>query len=345
MALDGAIFNPVNKAHIRFQAISLTIGFLLLGGKFLAFWLTGSKAIFSDAMESIVNVAAGLFSLYSIILAARPKDLDHPYGHGKIEFISAGIEGTLIGIAGILIIIESIGTLMHPQPLVQIDLGIWITVGAGAVNFVLGWGSEWHGKRIRSDAMIASGHHLRSDAYTSAGLVVGLIAVHNTGWWWIDSLVAVLFAAYIIYNGVKVLRGAVAGIMDEADLTVTDELSALLEQNRVPNWVDMHNLRMIRFGAKVHIDCHLTVPWFLTVEQAHHEVDQIEKLVSDHYGEKVEMFIHTDPCIESSCSLCILENCPHRKHAFKSRVKWNRDAVLTNSKHGLSIKNSHNHAI
>lgn len=335
----------MNKAHIRFQAISLSVGIFLLGGKFLAFWLTGSKAIFSDAMESIVNVAAGLFSLYSLILAARPRDRDHPYGHGKIEFISAGIEGTLIIMAGLLIIFESIGTLLHPQPLAQLDLGIWITVGAGAANFLLGWGSEWHGKRIKSDTLVASGHHLRSDAYTSAGLVIGLIAVHNTGWWWIDSMVAVLFAAYIVYVGVKVLRGAVAGIMDEADLTVTDEISALLDENRRPYWVDVHNLRMIRFGAKVHIDCHLTLPWYITVEEAHHEVDVVEKTVSDHFGEKVEMFIHTDPCIESSCASCILENCMHRKHAFAGRLAWDREAVLTNSKHGLSIKNGHNNPI
>lgn len=324
----------MDRTHIRFQWASLSIGLLLLCVKFIAFRITGSNAIFSDAMESIVNVVAGAFALYSLILAARPRDADHPYGHGKVEFISAGIEGAMVLVAGVLIIIEAVQSLLSGHSIEQIDTGIALTCAAGAINFALGLGSEWHGKRIRSEALVASAHHLRSDAYTSAGLVVGLVVVRLTGMWWIDSAVGIGFAIYIVIMGLRVLRTSVAGIMDESDFTVIDDVAEFLESQRRPQWVDVHNLRMIRFGQRLHLDCHLTLPWYMSVEEAHHEVDSLEQRISDHYGTKVEMFIHTDPCIPTSCAGCQLNQCGHRKSPFISRIRWQRENVMRNSKHG-----------
>jgi len=324
----------MDRTHIRFQWLSLCIGVLLLGVKFVAFRITGSNAIYSDAMESIVNVVAGAFALYSLILAARPRDADHPYGHGKVEFISAGIEGAMVLVAGVLIIIEAVQSLLSGHSVEQIDTGIALTCAAGAINYALGLGSEWHGKRIRSEAMVASGHHLRSDAYTSAGLVVGLVVVRLTGMWWIDSAVGIGFAIYIVIMGLRVMRTSVAGIMDESDFTVIDDVAAFLESQRRPQWVDVHNLRMIRFGQKLHLDCHLTLPWYMSVEEAHQEVDNLEQRISDHYGTKVDMFIHTDPCIPTSCAGCQLDTCQQRKSPFTSRVTWQRDNVMLNRKHG-----------
>jgi cation diffusion facilitator family transporter len=324
----------MDRTHIRFQWASLGIGLLLLGIKFVAFRITGSNAIYSDAMESIVNVVAGAFALYSLILAARPRDADHPYGHGKVEFISAGIEGAMVLMAGVLIIIEAVQSLLSGHSIEQIDTGIALTCVAGAINYALGLGSEWHGRRIRSEALVASGHHLRTDAYTSAGLVVGLVVVRLTGLWWIDSVVGIAFAIYIVIMGLRVLRTSVAGIMDESDFTVIDDVAAFLESQRRPQWVDVHNLRMIRFGQKLHLDCHLTLPWYMSVEEAHHEVDLLEQHISDHYGAKVEMFVHTDPCIPTSCAGCALMHCPQRKAPFSARISWKRDNVMLNRKHG-----------
>ncbi len=313
--------------------MAVAVGVVILLLKFLAFYITNSNAIFSDAMESIVNVVAGSFALYSLILAAKPKDRDHPYGHGKIEFISAGIEGTLILIAGIGIVFKSVESLVTEHQLVELDLGIYLAGGAGVINFILGVITENYGKKNGSPTMIASGKHLKSDGYTSFGMILGLGIVLLTGYEWIDSAIALGFGVFIGVIGVKEIRKSLAGIMDEADFNLLNKLIAEMNSNRSENLIDLHNFRAQKFGKNVHVDCHVTVPSYLTVEESHNEIDRIETIIKKKHPEGVEMFIHTDPCGPKSCRICRKTNCPIRSTDCEETIEWSQDNVLQNRKH------------
>ncbi|MFT4543724.1 MAG: cation diffusion facilitator family transporter [Bacteroidia bacterium] len=322
-----------DKKHIRFQWVAVGTGVIILGLKFLAYLLTNSNTIFSDAMESIVNVVAGTFALYSLILAAKPKDRDHPYGHGKIEFISAGIEGTLILIAGIGIVYKSVEGLITEHQLMELDTGMWLAGGAGAINFVLGIITENYGKKYKSPTMVASGKHLKSDGYTSFGMIIGLGIVLLTGYAWIDSAIALGFGVFIGFIGIKEIRKSFAGIMDEADFDLLKQLITELNLNRTENLIDLHNFRAQKFGKNIHIDCHITVPSYLTVEEAHVEIETAEQIVKGSNPEGVEMFIHTDPCAPSSCRICSKSSCSIRSTENQERIEWTLDNVLANRKH------------
>jgi len=322
------------RSNIRLQTLVLLAGVLLMAVKFLAWRLTHSNTILSDALESIVNVVAGAFALYSLVLAAKPRDREHPYGHGKVEFISAGIEGGLVVLAGGAIIWRAVQALLSHQQLHDLETGILLTGGAGAVNLIMGLVLKKRGQKARSLTMEASGTHLLSDAWSTVAMVAGLILIRITGLLWLDQLFAIVFALYIIITGLRIFRRSVAGIMDEADMDLAATVIAMLEANRRPQWVDVHNFRMIKYGSVLHIDCHVTLPWYYSLEQAHHEITAIEELVNGRHDQDVELFIHMDPCIPRSCSICQLSDCPQRKAPFKERISWTLDNVLGNAKHG-----------
>ena len=323
-------------ADIRLQASVLAIGALLMAIKFIAWRLTHSNTILSDAMESIVNVVAGAFALYSLALASRPRDLGHPYGHGKVDYISAGIEGGLVIVAGALIIWRAGRALVQEQHLHDLDTGILLTGIAGGVNLIMGLLLRRRGRDARSITMEASGTHLLSDAWSTVAMLIGLVLIRLTDLLWMDQVFAMLFAVYIMVTGLRIFRRSVAGIMDEADLDLASTVIAELESHRRPQWVDLHNFRMIKYGAVLHIDCHVTLPWYYDLEKAHAEIAAIELLVNSSEQSEVELFIHMDPCIPSSCAICQLPDCPERKHPFKQRVRWGPGTVLGNAKHSAA---------
>lgn len=312
------------------------IGLLLLILKFIAFYLTHSVAILTDALESIVNVVAGFITLYSLYIAAQPRDAGHPYGHGKAEFLSAGVEGTMIFIAGIFIIIASINKLLHPSPVQQLDTGIILIALAGIINFIAGRIAIKTGRQCNSLAITATGKHLVSDSISTVGLIIGLLILFFTRIKWIDSAVAIIFGGIIIYTGIKIMRSSVAGIMDESDNELLDRLVKLLNKNRPENWIDMHNLRVIKYGSNLHLDCHITMPWYLNLNEAHVEVDHLAALVKGEFGDALELFVHTDGCLSFSCRICIKNDCHVRQHPFEQQVEWNSDNIFQNKKHGLA---------
>lgn len=327
----------LNKAsqNLKLQKWVAAISLLLLIVKFFAYYITHSVAILTDALESIANVAAGLIGLYSLYVAAKPRDFDHPYGHGKAEFLSAAVEGTLIVSAGAIILYKAIKNLLYPIPIHRVDFGIWLVAATAVVNFILGYYCLLIGKKNNSLALLASGKHLLSDTWSTLGIIVGLVLLHFTGYKWIDSVVAMLFGLLIIYTGYKILRRSIAGIMDEADIKLLSHLVTLLNHNRSVNWIDLHNLRVIKYGSVMHIDCHLTVPWFLNVNEAHNEVDALSVLVRKEFGETVELFVHTDGCLPFSCKICNKENCAERKYNFEKRIDWTLENISQNKKHEL----------
>ena len=319
--------------NLRVQKAIVVISILLFFAKMVAWFLTNSVAILTDALESTVNVVAGLIGLYSLSVSAKPRDMDHPYGHGKAEFISAAVEGTLIMVAGIIIIYEAISNLFLPAALKKLDWGILLVAATALVNYVAGSYCVKVGRKNSSLALIASGKHLRSDTYTTIGIVAGLILLYYTEVIWIDSAVAIIFAFIIIYTGYRIIRTSLAGIMDQADEQLLKELIVSLNENRNANWIDLHNLRIIKYGAVLHMDCHLTVPWYFNVHQAHDEVDDLSGLVRKKFGESVELFVHSDGCLDFSCPICIKSDCPVRKHALVEKVDWTMENILSNKKH------------
>ena len=225
------IEQPISQRAFRWQALILGIGLLLLGGKLLAWWLTGSNGVLTDALESIINVLAGAFALYSLNYASRPHDSNHPYGHGKIEFLSSGLEGLLILTAGGLMIGKAIHDLFQPGELAYLGWGVLLTASTGAVNGLLGWLAQRQGQRLNSQVLKAEGQHLLSDAWSSLGLIVGLGLIWLTDLMWLDQVVAIGFGLLIAYTGLGIMRRAVAGVMDEADEEVIDQLVPILQQH------------------------------------------------------------------------------------------------------------------
>jgi cation diffusion facilitator family transporter len=248
------------------------------------------------------------------------------------------VEGTLITVAGIVIIYESIQGLLHPKTLHQLDYGILLIALTALVNFTVGYVSIKKGKKNNSLALIASGKHLQSDTYTTLGIIVGLILIYFTGINWLDSIVAIVFALFIMYTGYKIVRSSIAGIMDEADTEILEKMVNEMNKERQPNWVDFHNLRVIKYGGHLHVDAHVTVPWYFNIHEAHNEIDRFGRIIRTHFGDSLEMFVHTDGCLYHQCSLCFKENCPVRKLKFKHRVEWTLENVLSNEKHSLEKK-------
>lgn len=301
--------------------------------KIIAYQYTHSLAILSDALESIVNVIAGFVGLYSLYVAAKPRDLDHPYGHGKAEFVSAAVEGGLIVAAGIMIIYETVMNFLQKSPLQKLDTGL-ILVGATAIiNYIAGAVCIRIGKKNNSLALQASGKHLQVDTYSTIGIIAGLAIILLTRLYWLDKVIALGMSVLVIYNGYRIIRTSLAGIMDEADMQLLKRFINVLNDHRRANWVDLHNLRVIKYGPLLHIDCHLTVPWYLNVHEAHLEIDALAALIKQQLGDAIELFVHTDGCLPFSCTICTKTDCSVRQQAMKERLDWTLENIISNQKH------------
>jgi len=325
---------------VRIQRFIAALSVVLFLGKLVAWYLTNSVAILTDAMESTVNVITGFVGLYSVSLAAKPRDLNHPYGHGKVEFISAAIEGSLIFIAGLLIIYEAIDQLIEPSPLRELNYGMMITAVAGVINFAAGSYAVREGKKLRSATIEAAGRHILTDAYSTLALLVGLGLLIFTGWRWLDSVVAMIFAFVILYTGYRVVRKSLAGIMDEADEALLEQVIGFIQVNRRSQWIDMHNMRVIQYGNVMHIDAHMTLPWYYRVADGEREIHILEDMIGEHFGNKIEIFVHIDACAPYSCKLCTLADCPVRQEPLRETLVWSSANVWQDSKHGKELAGS-----
>lgn len=315
-----------NSLKLSVQKKIVFVSVILLVAKFIAFYLTNSVGILTDALESIVNVTAGAISLYSIYLAIKPKDADHPYGHGKIELISASVEGILIMVAGGFIIYEGIYRFFKPSPINELDFGIIIIIISGTINYLLGWYSIHIGKKHHSIALVAGGKHLHSDAYSTIGLVIGLILLLFTGYLWIDSVIALIFGLIIVITGINILRKTISNLMDEADFSVITKIKEQLISMQSTLWIDIHNVKVVKYGETLHIDCDLILPWYLNIKEAHTETDILKHLIKNSFEEQVDLTIHVDACFEELCPHCLFSSCIYRKHPFSSP----RDISISN---------------
>jgi cation diffusion facilitator family transporter len=311
--------DAAERARLRAVAISLAVSVVLLAAKYEAYLLTGSTAILSDALESIVNVVAAVFALGGLVFAGRPADRNHPYGHGKIEFFSAAFEGGLIAFAAVLIAYEVVLSLLRGAELRAIDLGVAIVLGAGVVNLLLGYYLIRAGRRYDSLTLVADGRHVLADFYTSAGIVVGLLLVRFTGIGWLDPVVAAVVALNLLWTGFRLVRHAAGGLLDEEDPALLNRLLDVVQQHLGQGVIRIHHLRAIRAGRFHHVDAHLVVPEFWSVERSHELAEELAAQVIKEVGVEGEMTLHTDPCHRVYCAMCDLEACPIRRAPFGGR--------------------------
>lgn len=303
-----------------------------MAAKFGAFFLTASNFVLTDAAESIVNVLASSFAFFSIYLAAQPRDLNHPYGHGKVEFFSVFIEGVLICLAAVTVIVKSVFSIIYPNTIRDLLTGAEIIAVTGIVNGVLGYYLIKKGKTLQSITLNADGKHLMADMITSIGLVFGLLLIYFTKIVWLDSVLAITAALYIIFSGYKLIRLSVSGLMDEADFSIVNNVIEVLNEKRREEWIDIHNFRAQKYGNELHVDCHLTLPNYFDLNKVHTEVKLVEKLINDGVT-KTELFIHTDPCVPYCCHYCNMENCPIRSAPKTEQITWTLDIIIRDKKH------------
>jgi cation diffusion facilitator family transporter len=324
----------LKNRELKYIRASFVISTAICAVKFAAYFITHSLVILSDALESIINVVASAFAWYSIYLSNKPRDTEHPYGHGKIEFFSIGFEGAMILIAGIGILMQAVLFFFNPATLHELGMGLWLTLVGGIINYLLGYFLLSKGRKLNSLTLTGNGKHIISDSYTSIGVVVAIVFILFTGYQWIDPVASAIAAVIIIYTGFKLVRKSVRGLMDEVDMKVVDELVSILKENRRPVWIDVHNMRVQRYGSYYHVDCHVTLPYYFLLEEVHQEISAMDKLMNEHFKKgSVEFFIHTDPCIESSCKHCLLNDCKVRRIPFVQKIEWSKENLLPNKKH------------
>ena len=265
------------KNLTRYAWLSIFAALLTIGLKTAAYWLTGSVGLLSDAMESLINLAAAIIALLLLKLAARPPDEEHSYGHDKVEYFASGIEGTLILLAACGIGWAAASRLLAPQPLEQVGISLFISFIATVINLIVGQILIRAGRNHHSITLEADGRHLMTDVWTSIGVIVGIWAVSATGWLILDPLVALFVAANIIWAGVQLMRRSALGLMDTAISTEKQEhIRSVLDRYARERKIDYHALRTRQSGMRAFVAVHILVPGDWTVHEGHQLLEEIE---------------------------------------------------------------------
>ncbi|MBV9079116.1 MAG: cation transporter [Methylobacteriaceae bacterium] len=278
----------------KLAAATIGIGLVVLGLKYAAYLVTGSVALYSDALESVINVVTAAVALYALRVSRQPADADHPYGHSKAEYFSAVLEGVLIVVAALLILQEAVSGFLAPKPLDAPFAGLALNAGAGILNAVWSTVLIREGRRLRSHALVADGRHLFTDVVTSAGVLAGVGLVALTGVLQADPVIAALVALNILWSGWAVMRESVGGLMDRS--TPPETLARIREiiSGHADGAIEAHDLRTRHAGRMTFIDFHLVVPGHLTVSDAHDICDRIERGLKDEVEDAL-VTIHVEP--------------------------------------------------
>lgn len=279
----------------RAMRLSLAVGFFMLIIKCYAFYLTGSSAIFSDAAESIVHIFAVGFAAYSMWLSHKPADRDHPYGHDRITFFSAGFEGALIMIAALFILYQAVQKLMFGVTLENLDWGMLFISAATILNGWLGLYLVRQGKKYHSLVLEADGKHILTDCITSSGVILALVLTRVTGWLYFDPLIAVLIGLNILWTGIRLLHNAFNGLMDRSDPSLDNKIRKVLNEVTQRYDVRFHNLRHRDAGNRLLIEVHLLFPSTFSIVQAHEVATCIEQLVETNFAKPTELVTHLEP--------------------------------------------------
>ena len=273
---------------------SILIGTVVLVLKYISYRITGSLALYSDALESIINVVTAIAAFFAVRLSAEPADKNHPYGHHKVEYFSAVLEGALIIVAAMVILREAYAGFFAPRTLDATGLGLAVNGLASAINAAWAWILIREGRRLRSPALTADGRHLMTDVVTSVGVIAGLLLVPLTGWLWLDPVLAAFVALNIIWSGWMLIKESVGGLMDEAlPESMLSRVREIIAVN-AEGAIEAHDLRTRHAGRVVFVDFHLVVEGGMSVTQAHDICDRLERALKAEIGE-AQITIHVEP--------------------------------------------------
>jgi cation diffusion facilitator family transporter len=304
-------------------------GAVILALKVLAYRLTSSAALKSDAYEGVVNVVAAVFALGAVIFAEQPTDKDHPYGHGKIENFSAAFEGGLISLAAILIVYEGVVSWIRYEPLKSLDIGLAVNLVAGLLNGALGWYLIRRGRSLKSAALEADGHHVLSDFYTTLGLVAGLALVWLTGLRWLDSAIAILMGLWLMRTGFMLVRRASGALLDIEDPETLKSIVHEFNRHAPAEIITFHGLRTLRSGRHTHVDVHMVIPEYLPIKEAHSLVENYGSKILERLSMEGEFHSHMDPCGRAYCKRCSVGICPIRRETFDARTTLTVEEATT----------------
>ena len=301
------------RSRVRVALLSIVTGVVVLGLKYIAYVISGSVALRSDAIESIVNVVAALFAMGAIVFAGKPADREHPYGHGKIEHFSAAFEGGLIALAAAFILIEATHALLFGVQFKNLGLGMVVNLAAGVLNGLLGWYLLHKGRKTRSKALEADGHHILSDFWTTVGIATGLVVVKLTGIAWMDPVMAMVVGLLLARTGFRLVAESSRALLDSEDPEVVDKVLTAMNQVRTWDVIAVHELRTFRSGRYTHVDVHLVVPEFYSIRQAHDLCEGFGVRALREAGVEGEVHTHVDPCGRLYCDRCPAESCSIRR--------------------------------
>jgi len=302
----------------KFIYLAIAAAVATISLKMLAYFLTGSVGLFSDALESVVNLIAAVVALFMITLAEKPADEEHAYGHHKAEYFSSAIEGGLIVLAAFSIIWSAIPRIINPQPLENVGVGLLVAVGASAINLAVGLVLIKNGRKNHSITLEADGKHLMTDVYTSIGVLIGIGLVHFTGLLVLDGLVAVAVAINILWTGYQLMRRSAHGLLDSALpedelLKITTTLDLYKEQN-----LEYHSLMTRQAGQRKFVSLHILLPGKLTIQEGHDMVEKIERDIRDLFDSPVTVFTHLEP-VEDPISMQDIGIDRHDRHVAKKK--------------------------
>ncbi len=307
----------------------LIVSIFVLLVKFWAYYLTHSQAIFSDAVESIINVGTAMISIWVVHISAKPADQDHPYGHGKIEYFSSAFEGGMISVAAVVVGVEAIRSIVRGSEIHQLDQGIGLMVVATLANLALGAYLLKVAKSSKSITLRASGLHVLSDFWTTLGVVVsiGLVLLFKINW--IDPLCALIVAGFLAKTGVDLVRQSVSGLLDAEDKEILTSLKEIISKDDHPGIIQVHHCRIMRSGSYHHIDAHAVVPEFWNVLEAHRKTQEFEMRMIAKYPYDGELHLHMDPCRRAYCSVCDVAECPIRREAFEKKLETTLEDLVS----------------
>lgn len=275
--------------------ISLLVSFISLTLKLSGFWITGSTTALSDAAESVVHVLAVSFVYYGLILSTKPADEKHLYGHERVEFLSVGIEGTVIILAGIIIIYQSVENYLFGHNLQELMSGVYLIGGAGLINLTLGSYLIKVGKRENNMIVISNGKHTLTDVWTSAGAVATLLIIKFTNFLLLDSIIAALLAFYVMYEGYKLLRYSIDGLMDSRNPDIHEAIREALSKELPGSMIEVHNLRHRTTGSTTWIELHAVFKENISLKKAHDDATLLEKRLINAMQGDVIVTIHLEP--------------------------------------------------
>lgn len=288
-APNHSAVNPV-----RIAGLSVFVALVVLGLKYIAYRLTGSVALYSDALESIINVVAAGAALLALIISQRPADKNHPYGHSKAEYLSAVAEGVLIVLAALSIMRVAIPHLLSPQPVDASFIGLGVNLGASVINLLWAMMVLRVGRATRSPALIADGKHVMSDVVTSVGVLLGVVLAKFTGWNVLDPALAILVALNILWSGWQLLSESVGGLMDKGVDALTEQRIRAAMSSHAYGALEMHDLRTRHSGQMTFVEFHLVVPGEMTVAESHAICDRLEDAIRSEL-EGAHVTIHVEP--------------------------------------------------